>query len=212
MSVSVIGAGFGRTGTLSLKGALEQLGFGPCYHMMVVLDRPEHSKAWYRTSRGTPIEWSLYDSFQSVLDWPSVAYWRDLVERYSSAKVVLTLRDAESWYKSVSETIYRRVKTPLPPNAPDARRLHRAMVTKIVFEDTFGGRFEDERHAINVFERHNESVRATVEPSRLLVFNVKEGWEPLCRFLGVAVPDDPFPRLNDTNTFQAWSAQDDLKP
>lgn len=207
--IRVIGAGFGRTGTLSLKNALEQIGFGPCYHMSEVIDRPDHGAAWFRTSRGGPVEWSLFDGFQSVLDWPAAAYWRELAEHYPSAKVVLSLRDAESWYKSVSETIYVASTSPLPPDAPEERRVQRAMGTKIVWEDTFGGQFEDKRHAIDVYERHNASVRATIELSRLLVFNVKEGWEPLCRFLGVAVPADPFPRLNDTASFQAWMAEDD---
>ena len=212
MSVEVIGAGFGRTGTLSLKSALEQLGFGPCYHMTEVIDRPEHGAAWYRTSRGGPIEWDVFDDYRSVLDWPAAAYWRQLAEHYPDAKVILSLRDPESWYRSVSDTIYMRLMEPLPADAPEERRRHRAMAMKIVLEDTFGGRFTDRRHAIDVFERHNESVRATIDPSRLLVFNVKEGWEPLCRFLGVDAPADAFPRLNDTASFQAWAAEDDQKP
>jgi hypothetical protein len=202
MSIDVIGA-------MSLKGALEQLGFGPCYHMIEVIDHPDHGAAWHRTSLGGPIDWSVFDGYRSVADWPAVAYWRELTEHYPTAKVVLSLRDAESWYKSVSETIYQRMISPLPADAPEERRTHRAMCKKIVLDDTFGGRFEDKQHAIEAFERHNESVRATIEPSRLLVYDVKEGWEPLCRFLEVSVPEDPFPRLNDTATFQAWSAEDD---
>lgn len=209
MGIEIIGAGFGRTGTMSLKGALEQLGFGPCYHMVEVMERPGHDAAWHRTSRGGPVEWSVFDGFGSVVDWPAVAYWGELVERYPSAKVILSLRNSESWYKSVSETIFKAGTIPLPPDAPQEQRTHREMITKIVWEDTFGGRFEDKRHAIDVFERHNENVRAAIAPSRLLEFDVKEGWEPLCRFLEVPVPEDPFPRLNDTASFQAWLAEDD---
>jgi hypothetical protein len=211
VAVKVIGAGFGRTGTLSLKGALEQLGFEPCYHMMEVYARPDHIDAWYRTSIDGKVDWSVFDDFQSIVDWPAVHYWREIVARYPSAKVVLSLRDAESWYKSVSETIYGRLTTSLPADAPEERRRHRAMAKKIVLQDTFGGRFEDKRHAIDVFERHNEEVRASVDPSRLLVFNVKEGWEPLCGFLKVPIPDEPFPRLNDTASFLAWSAESDQR-
>ena len=209
MGIKVIGAGFGRTGTLSLKGALEQLGFNPCYHMMEVFERPGHIDAWYQTSRDGKVDWSLFNDYQSIVDWPAVRYWRELIAHYPSAKVVLSLRDAESWYKSAFETIYGRMMTPVPADAPEERRVHRAMARKIVLEDTFGGRFEDKRHAIGVFERHNDEVRATIDPSRLLVFNVKEGWEPLCRFLEVPVPDEPFPRLNDTASFLEWSAESD---
>ena len=209
MSIRVIGAGLGRTGTMSLKSALERLGFGPAYHMVEVIDRPEHGAAWYRTSQGGPIEWSVFDGYQSILDWPAVAYWRQLVERYPSAKVILTLRDPDSWYKSVSETIYQRLTTPVPADAPEEFRRHRAMTVKIVLHDTFDNRFEDKRHAIDVFNRHNEAVRTAIDPSHLLVFDVKEGWDPLCRFLGVPVPDEPFPRLNDSASFQAWVAEGD---
>ena len=209
MSLKVIGAGFGRTGTLSLKGALEQLGFGPCYHMVEVIENPDHGAAWYRTSLGGPVEWDVFDGYRSVVDWPAAAYWRDIVDRYPSAKVILSVRDPEAWHKSVIDTIYQRLTMVVPADAPEEVRRHRAMTRKIVLEDTFGGRLEDKRHAIDVFERHNELVRSTIEPSRLLVFDVKQGWEPLCRFLDVPVPDEPFPRVNDTASFQAWNAEDD---
>lgn len=211
MSIKAIGAGFGRTGTLSLKSALERLGFAPCYHMLEVYERPQHIESWYRTSRDGRVDWSVFDGFQSIVDWPAVHYWRDLVEHYPAAKVVLSTRDPESWYKSVSQTIYGRLTTPVPPEAPEERHHHRAMARKIVLEDTFGGRFEDKHHALEVFQRHNEAVRATLDPSRLLVFNVKEGWDPLCRFLGVPIPDEEFPRLNDTASFLEWASDTDQR-
>jgi hypothetical protein len=209
VSIKVIGAGFGRTGTLSLKNALERLGFAPCYHMLEVYARPQHIDAWYRTSRDGRVDWSVFDDFQATVDWPAVHYWRELVERYADAKVVLSTRDPESWYESVSRTIYGRLTTPVPVEAPEERHRHRAMARKIVLEETFGGRFEDRIHALAVFQRHNEAVRATVDPSRLLVFNVKEGWVPLCRFLDVPIPDEPFPRINDTASFLEWASDVD---
>ncbi len=212
MSIRIIGAGLGRTGTTSLKGAFEQLGFGPAYHMFEVIERPEHSLAWYRTSRGGPVEWELFNGFQSILDWPAVAYWRTLVDHYPEAKVVLSVRDPESWYRSVNETIYRRITMPLPADVPESQRRHREMTTKTVLQDTFGGRFEDKAHAIAVFERHNQAVRDAVDPARLLVFDVKQGWEPLCRFLGTPVPNEPFPRLNDTASFLSWSDDENNTP
>jgi hypothetical protein len=177
--------------------------------MMEVLERPGHIDAWYRISRAGKVDWSVFDGYQSIVDWPAAHYWRELVQHYPSAKVILSIRDPESWYKSVAETIYGRITAPLPDDAPEERRRHRATTTRIIVQDTFGGRFEDKHHAIDVFERHNEAVRANVDPWRLLVFNVKEGWDPLCRFLDVPVPDEPFPRLNDTASFHAWVAEED---
>lgn len=209
MDVRVIGAGFGRTGTLSLKTALDTIGFGPCYHMVEVIEKPEHAEAWYQACHGGSVDFSLFDGYRSIVDWPAVHYWRELIEHFPQAKVVLSVRDAESWYKSVSDTIFGRITSALPPDAPEWQRKHRAMTRKIVLEETFGGRFTDKKHAIEVFERHNEDVRRTVEPSRLLVYSVKEGWEPLCNFLGVPIPNEPFPRVNDTASFLAWVASDD---
>ena len=209
MDIQVIGAGFGRTGTLSLKTALERLGFGPCYHMVEVIEHPEHAEAWYRTCHGGTIDFSLFEGYRSIVDWPAVHYWRELVEHFPKAKVVLSIRDGESWYKSVLDTIYGRISSPVPADAPNWQRRHRAMTQKIVLKETFGGRFLDKKYAIDVFERHTEEVRKAVEPSRLLVYSVKEGWEPLCEFLGVGIPDEPFPRVNDTASFLAWNASDD---
>jgi Sulfotransferase domain len=121
----------------------------------------------------------------------------------------LPVRNAESWYKSVYDTIFTRLTTPLPAQAPGSRHRHRAMTRKIVLDEFFGGRFEDKEHAIAAYNRRNEEVRRTIEPSRLLVYDMKDGWEPLCRFLGVPIPEEPFPRLNDTASFLAWVAEDD---
>lgn len=209
--MQVIGAGFGRTGTMSLKTALEQLGFGPCYHMIEVIEHPDHERKWYDACHGGSLDFSVFDGYRAIVDWPAVHYWRELIERYPTAKVVLSIRDGESWYKSVTDTIYGRISQPLPHGAPEVMRIHRAMTKKIVLENTFGGNFLDKKHAIDVFERHNEDVRKTVAPSRLLVYSVKEGWEPLCDFLGVAIPNEPFPRVNDTASFLAWVAEDDTK-
>lgn len=207
--IRVVGAGFGRTGTMSMKHALELLGFGPCYHMIEVVNNLGHERAWHAASHGGSLDWSVFDGYRSIVDWPAVHYWRDLIERFPQAKVVLTVRDGESWYKSVTDTIYGRISQPVPHGAPEIMRIHREMTRKIVLENTFGGRFTDKKHAIGVYERHNDDVRRAVEPSRLLVYSVKEGWEPLCDFLGVPIPDEPFPRVNDTASFLQWVADED---
>ena len=117
--------------------------------------------------------------------------------------MLLSVRDPEAWYKSMTDTIYQPMKSPAPDGAPEIVRLQSEMVRKAILAETFDNRFEDKAHAIEVFKRHNQEVRDTIDPARLLMFDVREGWAPLCRFLEVPVPDEPFPRLNDTATTQA---------
>ncbi len=204
MALQVVGAGFGRTGTLSLKNALEKIGFGPCYHMMEVFPRPEHVAMWHRLAFGGKIDWDvLFEGFRATVDWPSARWWKEIAAHYPNAKVLLSLRDPEAWYKSMMETIYQPMKHPASDHAPEQVRMQNEMVRKAILDETFDNRFEDKAQAIAVFNRHNQEVRDTVDPKRLLVFDVREGWEPLCRFLDVAVPSEPFPRLNDTASTQA---------
>lgn len=203
MALKVVGAGFGRTGTLSLKTALETLGFGPCYHMMEVFPRPEHVAMWHRLAFESRIDWdALFSGFSAAVDWPAARWWREIAAHYPEAKVLLSVRDPESWYKSMVDTIYQPMKSPAPDGAPDLLRLQSEMVRKAILDETFDNRFEDKAHALEVFRRHTQEVRDAIAPARLLVFDVREGWAPLCRFLDVPVPDEPFPRLNDTATTQ----------
>lgn len=214
MSLQVIGAGFGRTGTLSLKVALETLGFAPCHHMATVFTQPGRLAAWEdvlrRSRRGDPIDWSaLMAGFRATVDWPSTAYWRELAAAFPEAKVLLSVRDPERWYDSARDTIYRlagpdadpELAAALPPEIAARAGAARGYIGELLWDDTFGGRFLDREHAIRVFTDHTEAVQAAIPPGRLLVYEVKEGWEPLCRFLGVPAPvDTPFPHLNDSLT------------
>jgi hypothetical protein len=204
MALKIIGAGFGRTGTLSLKNALEKLGFGPCYHMMEVMPRPDHIAMWHRIAFGGTIDWdAVFEGFQSTVDWPAARFWRELAQHYPDAKVLLSVRDPEKWWRSMSDTIYPAMMMDLPERAPATMRQQMEMARKLVATDTFNGRFEDKDYAIEVFNRHTAEVRAAIDPKRLLVYDVAEGWTPLCKFLGVAEPAEAFPRLNDTATIQA---------
>ena len=204
MALKVVGAGFGRTGTLSLKNALEKLGFAPCYHMMEVFPRPDHVRMWHRLAFENAIDWDLlFRDFQATVDWPSARWWREIAAHYPEAKVLLSVRDPEAWYKSMIDTIYQPMKWPVPDSVPELVRLQNEMARKAILEETFDNRFEDKAHAIGVFKRHTQEVRDSIDPARLLVFDVKEGWAPLCRFLEVPIPDEPFPRLNDTAATQA---------
>jgi hypothetical protein len=204
MSLKVVGAGFGRTGTLSLKVALERIGFGPCYHMVEVFPRPEHVAMWHRLAFEQSMDWDeIFRGFHATVDWPAARWWREIAAHFPDAKVLLSVRDSEAWYKSVTDTIYQPMKSPAPDGVPELVRLQSEMARKAILGETFDNRFEDKAHAIEVFQKHNQAVRDTIDPTRLLVFDVREGWGPLCRFLEVPVPDEPFPRLNDTATFQA---------
>ena len=195
--MKVIGAGLGRTGTMSLKVALEELGFGPCYHMIELFEHPEHLPLWEAATRGEPVEWEkIFANYQAAVDWPAVAFYSDLMKVYPDAKVLLSIRDPEKWYESTKHTIYTMIDDPDP--SPMLQ-----MANKLVWEQTFNRNFEDRQYAMEIFERHNEEVKKQVPPERLLVYEVKEGWKPLCEFLGVAIPKEKtFPHLNDTEAFR----------
>jgi hypothetical protein len=204
MTLEVIGAGFGRTGTLSLKVALEQLGLGPCYHMLEVLGTPDRPQQWLDQVEGRPPGWDVvFSGFRATVDWPAAAYWRELAAHYPEARVILSLRDPGKWYDSVMNTIYNAMRPDLGEGVPEAIRVQLTMVRKLIAEQTFGGRLEDRAHAIDVFERHNRAVREAIPAERLLVYEPGDGWEPLCAFLERPVPETDFPRLNDTAEFRA---------
>lgn len=214
--VKVIGAGFGRTGTASLKAALESVGYGPCYHMSTVIRDPYRVRQWLETAEGHGPGWdAVFAGFQSTLDWPAAAYWRELARHYPDAKVILTVRDPEQWYDSVSATIFSRAlaeeqRLPLrrkvirwlvAHRAPDFA-LYPRMAKATVEDRIFDGRVGDRAYAVKVFERHVAEVREAIPPDRLLVFDVREGWPPLCGFLGIPVPDEPFPQVNEREAWQ----------
>jgi hypothetical protein len=199
MTLRVVGAGVGRTGTLSLKLALERLLGGPCYHMAEVFAHPEHVSAWHEAAQGRMPDWRrLLADYRAAVDWPACAFWPELMEAFPDALVVLSVRDAESWWRSASGTIF--------PSARKAGGPWRAMV-----EDLFANRFTsalEERDAcIAAFERHNAEVRRRVPKSRLLEWRASEGWAPLCSALGLPVPDEPFPRVNTSEDFLAMLAR-----
>jgi hypothetical protein len=202
MSLKVIGAGFGRTGTMSLKLALEELGLGPCYHMIEVVERPEHDAMWLALADGETTDWRpMLEGFASTVDWPSTFIWERLAADNPEAKIVLTLRDPEAWYRSCQATIFGRMEEALRDQPADPiRRRHMLMVNTIIVEQTFGGSLAKE-HALRVFNAHNETVRRTAPKERLLVYESGEGWEPLCAFLDVPVPSTPYPTANTREDF-----------
>lgn len=231
MALEVIGAGFGRTGTSSLKAALEELGFDPCYKDLFW--HPEHVEFWEAAARGKSVDWiELLGGYRVATDWPACLFYEELMQSYPDAKVILTVRDPNRWYESIYNTLYLKQRIASSAVFRCLRRLGLRQFNantfllsvlragelvglfrpgmarvawfydRLIWENSFDGNLEDRQHAMEVFERHNEEVKRRVPLERLLVYEIKEGWGPLCEFLGVEEPDKPFPHLNDTHTFR----------
>ena len=187
MPLEVIGAGLGRTGTLSLKTALERLGFDRCYHMVEVFANPGHIAAWDAAARGEAVDWeALFRGYKATVDWPGCSFYKEFMKLYPDAKVILTVRDPSALVRTARETIYRaREMMPawVRPLMPRVRASQR-MIQGLIWDGFFGGRFADRDAAIAAYERHNAEVKATVPPGKLLVFEVREGWGPLCAVPG----------------------------
>lgn len=193
MALSVLGVGFGRTGTESLKKALEILGFGPCYHMFEVLPHQERVDQWVSLAQGETLDWDeVFDGYHSSVDWPAAHFWRDIAAHYPDAKLILSVRDPERWFESMSNTILPVLRTGTDPNS---------LGNQMFVPQTFEGNIEDRDHVIDVFNRHNASVQAAFGPERLLTYQLGAGWEPLCDFLGVDVPEKSYPRGNSSDEF-----------
>nr|BAJ05881.1 hypothetical protein [Streptomyces sp. SANK 60405] len=198
--MKIIGAGFGRTGTLSVKAALETLGLGPCYHMLTAFEEPGHLRLWNAAGRGERVDWTeIFARYESTVDWPGCDHWETLAKEYPDAKILLTVRDPEGWYDSFLQTL-----APLWSAESDDPEVREYLeLVRRISARTFDGRLDDRAHAIAVFEDHIRRVRAAVPADRLLVYDVRQGWEPLCAFFGRPVPPDTdFPHLNDRARFQ----------
>jgi hypothetical protein len=195
MKVRVIGSGMGRTGTMSLKLALEKLLGAPCYHMMEVFQRPHHFKLWAAAGRGEPVDWhALLDGFAAAVDWPAAACWEELAAAFPDALIVHSERDPEAWWKSASATIFKpRAERPTPM---------KEMIDSL-FASRFTTQIDDKAAAIAAYNRNNAHVHATAPKHRLVVWRPGDGWEPLCGALGVTMPIEPFPHVNTTEEFNA---------
>ena len=199
--LQVLGAGFGRTGTYTLKRALEILGYGPCYHMAEEMAQPSHDGPWLEALGGAPeAALGLLDAYPAAVDWPALFLWREALARWPGLKIILTERDPEAWYASAARTIVATMETPLSPG-DGIRPSHRALTRAMILERTFGGRFHDKAQALAVYEAHRRAVRAAVPPVQLLRFDVEAGWGPLCAFLGLTQPAEAFPRENSSAAF-----------
>jgi hypothetical protein len=206
--MQVIGAGFGRTGTMSLKAALERLGFGPCFHMIDLIRNPEPLPYWQAAANGEQVDWTeALAGWESTIDWPGCTYWEEMAETWPDAPILLSVREPEAWYRSTLNSIHEAKEMALrgelqgnTEEAPDPATMQ--MINGLIWNGTFEGRFTDKEFALEVFRRHNEDVKSKVPSDRLLVYEIKDGWEPLCDFLGVEAPDESMPHLNDTESFR----------
>jgi hypothetical protein len=191
MALKVIGAGLGRTGTLSLKLALKHLGLGPCYHMTEIMSAGrERLPLWLQVVRGAPDWDAIFEGFASTVDYPTCTYWRELAERYPQAKVILSTRAAEGWFDSVHRTIFSPEHIEKIGQGPVSEFMQGAVV------GAFADHINDRDFMVDYFHRWEDDVIASLPPERLLVHQLGEGWEPICTFLGVPVPTEPYPRVN----------------
>ena len=209
MTLKVIGAGFGRTGTLSLKHALETLGFNKCYHMMEVGKHDDHRSIWRKAHAGEEIDWEqLFEGYQATVDWPSCNLWREQLAHFPGAKVILTLRSPESWYQSVMATIYASSKAGAKSDNP-TRKYDSSWAFDLIWNRIFANQMNDREQVIDAFNRHNEQVIAEVPAGQLLVFEAHQGWGPLCDFLMVPIPETDYPKINTTEQFkEIWRNPD----
>jgi hypothetical protein len=202
VTLRVVGPGLGRTGTYSLKLALERLLGGRCHHMAEVLADPErHLALWGPVLRGEEADWNeVFAGYVAQVDFPGAAFWREICGAFPEALVVLSTRPAEAWYRSAAATIFQLGEG------------HGSSPFRDVWRERFGDRFDDPDAMIAAYERHNAAVRSFVPANRLVEWTVGDGWEPLCDRLGLSVPDEPFPWTNTTEEFRSHNRLDPPGP
>ena len=193
MALKIVGSGLGRTGTKSLQSALNILGVGPCHHMVEVFAHPESAKLWVEAAAGRPDWDAIFAGYHSMVDYPGAHYWRQLAAHYPNAKVLHSVRDPDRWFESTQATIF----------APDSPAFRPGPLSDFFasFTGDFFAHIHDRAFMTDYFRRHTEEVVRTIPPERLLVYEVGQGWEPLCKFLGVPVPATPFPSENSRAEF-----------
>jgi hypothetical protein len=195
MALKIVGTGLGRTGTKSLQSALNMLGFGPCHHMVEVFAHPESAPLWIEAAKGRPDWEAIFSGYQSVVDYPGAQFWRELAAYYPEAKVLHTIRDPDEWFDSTQATIFS-------PESPASRRGPMSEFFSIILS-SFGDHIHDRAFMTDYFRKHTREVVRTVPAERLLVYEVSQGWGPLCEFLEVPVPGEPFPAQNSRAEFIA---------
>jgi hypothetical protein len=207
MTLQVVGAGVGRTGTHSLKLALEQLLGAPCYHMLELFEHQEHAPAWGAAIDGTLTDWdTIFAGYAAAVDWPAAAFWRETSAAYPDAIVLLSVRDPDAWWKSANQTIWEVTRRGAPPDDAFMHEWHANVVR--LLEERFTPGWNDEAEAKRAYLAHNDAVRAETSPDRLVEWRPGDGWAPICNALGLDVPDTPFPHVNTTDEFRVMLGLD----
>ena len=219
MSIQIIGAGFPRTGTTTLKKSLEILGYSKTYHMKELLVNPWYLKYWTRLRDTGTTQWEeLYSGYQATVDFPCYPWYKEHLEKYPEAKVILTIRDFDSWYESVMKTVYTAgPQTPGEKIKMLLKMLASSRVRQVIkcikfFKSCFfGGQFQDhfcdKEFARTVWDEHIAEVKASVKPENLLIYDVRQGWDPLCEFLDLSIPEQELPHLNKKENFRKMMPQ-----
>ncbi|MBT6074697.1 MAG: sulfotransferase family protein [Gammaproteobacteria bacterium] len=207
MSLKIIGASFGRTASLSLKKALEILGYTNCYHMSEVVTKPEHSELWLRAWKREFIWDDIFDGYQAAVDWPVAAFWPQLMEAYPEAKIILSTREPEAWYESAKNTIFKSMDEGINSKNQEIRK-RILMAKEIIVDGTFNGKLNDKKHCIKIYNENIARCKKEVDSDRLITFNPKDGWDSLCKQLACPIPNVDYPFINTTKEFEArWRSQ-----
>jgi hypothetical protein len=210
--MKLLGVGFGRTGTMSLKGALEELGY-PTFHMIDLImgeNRDRDLTYWIKIANREPVDWNeVFENYEATVDWPACSRWEELIEAFPDAAVLLNYRDFDGFYRSCENTILAVKEAAMAGELKeDANREGPSpelwgVIEKLIWQGDFQGNFKDKEWARQMYWNRIETIKSTVDPDRLIVWELGvDGWEPICEKLGVPVPDHPFPHLHDTNEFR----------
>lgn len=209
MTLRVVGSGLGRTGTMSLKAALERLLGGPCYHMMECFQHEDHPAQWQTAMEGGDVDWDgLLAGYDAAVDWPAAACWKELAAAYPDAVILHSERPADAWWRSADQTILEGFKKPRDQWDPPGTNAWWDMAITM-FERRFTPDFLDRDAAMAAVDAWNDDVRATADPDRLVIWETGAGWQPLCDALGLPVPDEPFPHSNSTAEFRERAGMDE---
>jgi hypothetical protein len=211
--MKMIGVGFGRTGTMSLKAALDELGAGPCFHMIDLItgeNRARDLEYWVKIANDEPVDWAeVFDGWEATVDWPAATKWREIVAAFPGVSVLLNVRDFDGFYKSCANTILAVKEAAAAGELEqDANREPPApelwgVIETLIWQGDFQGRFQDKEWAREMYWERVETIKREVPADRLVYWELGDGWEPLADALGVEAPDRPFPHLHDTNEFRA---------
>ncbi len=214
MSIQIIGAGFPRTGTTTLKRCLETLGYDKTYHMKELLVNPHNLHYWKQLDETGETDWDgLYDGYKATVDFPCYPWYKEHLKRYPDAKVILTVRPFDAWYKSVDSTVFRAgPQTPGEKIKMLGKLLFSKRARRVVkcikffkysfFHKRLHDRFGEKEYARQYWDSHIEEVKSHVPADQLLIYDVRDGWAPLCEFLGMPVPDEELPHLNKKENFK----------